>query len=163
MAAKTTLKAIKLKYGTVGATPTTELMGVLKGLAISQDEPEATEIEAEFFDSPFDILYKGNPVTMTFELAQYDLSDIAALFGGAVADSDYEAGTTAEPKDFSWELEFQKGHQSLYIYKGNTIGTIKKDADGALNYSVTIKSLVWEDTSKSPSTKHLYKLKGRTV
>ena len=51
---KTTVKAINLKYGTVGASTTTALMGVLKGLTIGQDEPDSTEIEAEFYDSPFE-------------------------------------------------------------------------------------------------------------
>ena len=81
MAKKTTLKPIGLGFRTVGASSGdyTKFMGVLKGLTIAQDEPESTEIEAEFYDAPFDIFYQGNPVTMTFELANYDLSELPAI------------------------------------------------------------------------------------
>ena len=82
MAKKTTLKAISLGYRPVGSQSSvayTPLMGVLKGLTIGQDEPDSTEIEAEFFDAPFDILYEGNPVTFNFELANYDLSELPAI------------------------------------------------------------------------------------
>ena len=94
---KTTVKAVSLKYGTTGDSATTPLMGVLKGLTIGQDEPDATEIEAEFYDSPFDIFYDGNPVTMTFELANYDLSELPAIFGGKYdeANDTYEAAPSA--------------------------------------------------------------------
>lgn len=160
---KTTVKAIALKYGdTAAASPTTKLMGVLKGLAIGQDEPESTEVEAEFYDSPFDIFYDGNPVTMTFELANYELSELPALFGGTYDEetNTYEGAANAFTSEHSWELEFQRGHASLYIYKGLTIGTIKKDADGALNYSVTITALVHTDESE---VDHMYKIKGRVT
>jgi len=160
---KTTVKAIALKYGdTAAATPATKLMGVLRGLAIGQDEPDSTEIEAEFYDSPFDIFYDGNPVTLTFELANYELSELPALFGGTYdADTNtYEGAANAFTSEHSWELEFQRGHASLYIYKGLTVGTIKKDADGALNYSVTITALVYTDTN---NVDHMYKIKGRAA
>lgn len=160
---KTTVKAIALKYGdTATDAPATKLMGVLKGLAIGQDEPESTEIEAEFYDSPFDIFYDGNPVTMTFELANYELSELPALFGGTYDESTntYEGAANAFTSEHAWELEFQRGHASLYIYKGLTVGTIKKDADGALNYSVTITALVYTDSSEKD---HMYKIKGRAA
>lgn len=160
---KTTVKAIALKYGnTAAASPATKLMGVLKGLAIGQDEPESTEIEAEFYDSPFDIFYDGNPVTMTFELANYELSELPALFGGTydAETNTYDGAANAFTSEHSWELEFQRGHASLYIYKGLTIGTIKKDADGALNYSVTITALVHTDENE---VDHMYKIKGRVT
>ena len=59
MAKKTTLKPIGLGYRNVGATTGeyTKLMGVLKGLAIAQDDPDSTAIEGEFYDVPFDIIY----------------------------------------------------------------------------------------------------------
>ena len=164
---KTTVKAVSLKYGNVGGQAETPLMGVLKGLTIGQDEPEATEIEAEFFDSPFDIFYDGNPVTMTFELANYELSDLPNLFGGDVttgtggAADTYEAATNAYTSEHSWQLDFGRGHAALYIYKGLTIGTLKKDADGALNFSVTITALVHSVTEGSTTTDHMYKLVGR--
>lgn len=164
---KTTVKAISLKYGTVGSTASTPLMGVLKGLTIGQDAPDSTEIEAEFYDAPFDIFYDGNPVTMTFELANYELSELEALFGGkytAASGNDpaeYDGAATAFTSEHSWQLDFGRGHAALYIYKGLTIGTIKKDADGALNYSVTITAVIYTDTTVTPNVDHMYKLVGR--
>jgi len=159
---KTTVKAISLMYGEVGATATTKLMGVLKGLTIGQDEPDSTEIEAEFYDSPFDIFYDGNPVTMTFELANYDLSELPALFGGSFNDAtnEYEGAANAYTSEHAWQLNFGRGHAGLYIYKGLTIGTIKKDADGALNYSVTITALVHTTGAGAEAVDHMYKIVG---
>lgn len=160
MAKTTTVKAISLKYGDVAAaTPATELMGVLKGLTVGQDEPDSTEIEAEFYDAPFDVFYDGNPVTLNFELANYDLSDLPALFGGSVdqTSGDYDGAPNAFTSEHAWELQFQRGHASLYIYRGLTIGTIKKDADGALNYNVQITALVYNDGTHD----HMYKIKKR--
>ena len=172
MAKKTTLKPIGLGYRAVGAAAATEytkFMGVLKGLAIAQDEPESTEIEAEFYDAPFDIFYQGNPVTMTFELANYDLSELPAVFGGtytagtaaegqtAGTPATYEGAASAFTSEHEWKLDFGRGFGSLVIYKGLTVGTIKKDADGALNYSVTITALVYTDAS---NVDHMYKIIG---
>ena len=162
MAKATTVKAISLKYGDVAAaTPATSLMGVLKGLTIGQDEPTSTEIEAEFYDAPFDIFYDGNPITLTFELANYELPELPALFGGSVDSKtgDYEGAFNAFTSEHAWELEFQRGHKALYIYRGLTVGTVKKDADGALNFSVTITALVYNDGT----TDHMYKIKSRTA
>ena len=159
---KTTVKAISLKYGTVGAAASTPLMGVLKGLTIGQDEPDSTEIEAEFYDSPFDIFYDGNPVTMTFELANYDLSELPALFGGSASGGDYEAAANTYTTEHSWQIDFGRGHQALYIYKGLTIGTLKKDADGALNFSVTITALVHTTGTGSEAVDHMYKIVHRS-
>lgn len=165
---KTTVKPISLQYGAVGSDVSTRLMGVLKGLTIGQDEPDATEIEAEFYDSPFDIFYDGNPVTMTFELANYDLSELPALFGGTYtagaqgAADEYEGAANAYTSEHSWQLDFGRGHASLYIYKGLTIGTIKKDADGALNYSVTITALVHTTGTGDQAVDHMYKIVGQT-
>jgi hypothetical protein len=172
MAKKTTLKPISLGYRAVGAaaaTSYTQVMGVLKGLAIAQDEPDSTEIEAEFYDSPFDIIYQGKPVTMTFELANYDLNELDDLFGGtytagvaSTTPEKYEGPTAATTKEYEWKLDFGRGFGSLVIYKGLTIGTLKKDADGALNFSVTITSLVYTDTSVTPNVDHMYKIIGDT-
>jgi len=162
---KTTVKAISLKYGEVGGNATIALMGVLKGLTIGQDEPDSTQIEAEFYDSPFDIFYDGNPVTMTFELANYDLSELSALFGGTYdsKNNTYEGAPNAYTTEHSWQIDFGRGHQALYIYKGLTIGTLKKDADGALNFSVTITALVHTEGTGSSATDHMYKIVGRTA
>lgn len=163
MAKKTTLKPISLGYRAVGATSGeyTPFMGVLKGLTITQDEPESTEIEAEFYDSPFDIQYNGNPVTFNFELANYDLSELPAIFGGnydATTDT-YEAAPSAFTSNKEWKLDFGRGNKSLIIYNGLTVGTVKKDEDGALNFAVTITSLVYTDTN---NIDHLYKIVGGT-
>lgn len=164
MAKKTTLKPIGLGYRAVGGTGEyTKFMGVLKGLAIAQDEPESTEIEAEFYDAPFDIFYQGNPVRMTFELANYALSELPAVFGGTytagttTAEETYEGAAAAFTSEKEWKLDFGRGFGSLLIYKGLTVGTIKKDADGALNYSVTITALVYTDDNQ---VDHMYKIIG---
>ena len=160
MAKKTTVKPIGLGYRAVGGSGDyTKVMGVLKGLAVGQDAPESTEIEAEFFDSPFDIFYDGNPVTMTFELANYDLSELPNLFGGTYdAGTDtYEGAANAYTTEWEWKLDFGRGFASLVLYKGLTIGTIKKDADGALNYSVTLTALVYTDNENA---EHMYKIVG---
>lgn len=159
---KTTVKAVSLAYGTTGGNATTKLMGVLKGLSIGQDAPESTEIEAEFYDSPFDIFYDGNPVTMTFELANYELSELPALFGGTYdpGTQTYEGAANAFTSEHAWQLNFGRGHAALYIYKGLTIGTIKKDADGALNYSVTITALVYTTGEGNEAIDHMYKIIG---
>lgn len=160
---KTTVKAISLAHRAVGGSGDyTPFMGVLKGLAINQDTPDSTEIEAEFYDAPFDIFYQGKPVTMTFELANYDLADLPAVFGGSYdATNDvYEGATTAYTSEKEWKLNFGRGNASLIIARGLTVGTLKKDADGALNYSVTITALVYTDNSTNPATDVMYKIVG---
>ena len=159
MAKVTTVKPISLGYREVGSQGVyVPLMGVLKGLSISQDEPDSTEVEAEFYDSPFDIFYDGNPVTMTFELANYDLEELTNLFGGEIADSiDYESETNAYTSEWEWRLNFSRGNSALVIYRGLTTGTIKKEADGALNYNVTITAIVYNDGNND----HIYKIVGK--
>jgi hypothetical protein len=160
MSKKTTVKTAMLSFRDVASSGAyTKLSGVLKGLAIGQDEPESTEIEAEFFDAPFDIIYDGNPVTFTFELDNYDLNELTALFGGSYdAETDtYEGAANAFTSEHEWQLEFQRGNFALVLYRGLTVGTIKKDEDGALNYSVTITALVYTDGS---NVDHMYKIVG---
>lgn len=159
MTKKTTVKPIGLGYRAVGESGDyTPLMGVLKGLTIGQDEPDSTEIEAEFYDAPFDIFYDGKPVTMTFELANYDLSELPALFGGSydIATNTYEGATNAFTSEHEWKLDFGRGNAALVIVRGLTVGTLKKDADGALNYAVTITALVYNDGTND----HMYKVVG---
>ena len=160
MAKKTTVKAVALKYGTVGGDATTPLMGVLKGLTIGQDEPDSTEIEAEFYDAPFDVFYDGNPVTFKFELANYDLSELPALFGGSTTSDVYEGAASAYTTEHSWQLEFGRGNFALYLYKGLTVGTIKKDENGALNFSVTITALNHTTGTGAEAVDHMYKIVG---
>lgn len=139
----TTVKPIALGYREVGNDGNyTPLMGVLKGLTIGQDEPDSTSIDAEFYDSPFDIFYDGNPVTFNFELANYDLTELPDLFGGEMSSGDYEGAENAFTSEWEWKLDFGRGFASLILVRGLTIGTLKKDADGALNYAVTITSLI---------------------
>lgn len=161
MSKKTTVKTVSLGYRTVGGNGDyTPLMGVLKGLTIGQDEPESTEIEAEFYDAPFDIIYNGNPITFNFELANYDLSELPDLFGGSydATKDEYEGAPNAYTSEWEWKLEFQRGNSALVLYKGLTVGTVKKDEDGALNYSVTITALNYNDGTSD----HMYKIVGGT-
>lgn len=163
---KTTVKAISLAYRAVGGSGDyTPFMGVLKGLTVNQDTPDSTEIEAEFYDAPFDIFYQGKPVIMTFELASYDLAELPAIFGGSYdATNDvYEGATTAYTSEHEWKLDFGRGNASLIIARGLTVGTLKKDSDGALNYSVTITALVYTDNSTNPATDVMYKIVGNTA
>ena len=172
MAKKTTLKPISLGYRAVGSASSvayTPLMGVLKGLAIAQDEPDSTEIEAEFYDAPFDIIYQGKPVTFTFELANYELSELPSLFGGSATAAtssvaeQYEGAASAYTSEWEWKLDFGRGYNSLIVYRGLTVGTLKKDADGALNFSVTITSLVHTTGSGSSAVDHMYAIVGTTT
>lgn len=162
MAKTTTVKPIALGYRDVGSTSGdyTKLMGVLKGLTIGQDDPDSTEIEAEFFDTPFDIFYGGNPVTFNFELANYDLTELPALFGGAVSGNEYEGSTSAYTSEHEWKLDFGRGNASLILYRGLTLGTLKKDEDGALNFNVTITALNYTDDSGKD---HQYKIVGKSA
>lgn len=167
MAKTTTVKTAMLSYRPVGSAASveyTKLSGVLKGLTIEQDEPDSTEIEAEFFDAPFDIFYDGNPVTFEFELANYDLNELSPLFGGeytaAAGDAAefYEGAANAYTTEHEWKLDFQRGNASLVLYRGLTVGTLKKDEDGALNFSVTITALNWTDNENN---EHMYKIVGK--
>lgn len=156
---KTTVKPISLGYRDVGSNGAyTPLMGVLKGLTIGQDDPDSTEIEAEFYDVPFDIFYDGNPVTMSFELANYDLAELEPLFGGTydATNNVYDGAVKAFTSEHEWKLEFQRGNAYLIISRGLTIGTLKKDEDGALNYNVTITALIYDNGT----TESMYKIGG---
>lgn len=92
MTKKTTLKPIKLEYRAVGSADSaayTAVMGLLNDFAIAQDSPDETNIESEFYDSPFDILYTGKPIKLTFTLVNYALEDLPALFGGTYTAATY--------------------------------------------------------------------------
>jgi hypothetical protein len=160
--ATTTLKAKMLGYRAVGANSGnyTDVAGVLKGLTITQDEPESTSIDAEFSDSPFYIEYTGNPVTINFELANYDLDELEDLFGGKVTSNTYEAPTQISSVEKEWKLDFGVGFHSLIIYKGQLVGTLKKDEDGALNYACTITSLMHEYTDNGEKKYRTYAIVG---
>lgn len=141
--AKTTVQTAMLYYREVGSTDAyNKLRGLLKGFTLSQDEPDSTEIEAEFYDTPWDIVYDGNPITMNFELANYSLDQLPTFFGGKVNGDRYEGATTATTTEWEWVIEFKRGHKAFGIYRGLTVGTPKKDEDGAFNYAVTITSML---------------------
>ena len=155
-AAKTTVQTAMLYYRQVGSSGSYEsLKGLLKGFTLAQDAPDSTEIEAEFYDTPWDIVYDGNPITMQFELANYSLDQLPTFFGGTYnsGTNRYEGATSATTTEWEWVIEFKRGHKAFGIYKGLTIGTPKKDEDGAFNYSVTITSMLYTDGSNND---HLY-------
>ena len=159
MAKKTTIKTINLQYGTVRTTidtaPTTytSCQGILKGLTLETSDPDAKTIDSEIFSNPFATIYQGKPIVMKFELTNYELADLPSLIGGT-----YTAGTAATagppatpataniydapdditPTNHEWKISFQSGFDSLVIFNGLTIGVAKKDAEGALNYQITI-------------------------
>lgn len=165
---KTTIKPISLGYRAVGAITGeyTPCMGVLKGLAIAQDDPDEQSIDAEFYDAPFDVYYTGKPIKATFELVNYKLEDLPALFGGtytaatATNDELYVSAPAAFTSEHEWKLGFQKGNQALLIYRGLTIGTIKKDSDGALAYSVTITGLTADAGTDAITDDKMYGIVG---
>ena len=165
---KTTIKPISLGYREVGATTGdyTPCMGVLKGLAIAQDDPDETSIDAEFYDAAFDIYYKGKPIKATFELVNYKLEDLPPLFGGtysaasATDDELYVAAPTAFTSEHEWKISFQKGNQALIIYRGLTMGAIKKDEDGALAYSVTVTGLTADAGTDAITDDKMYGIVG---
>lgn len=154
--AQTTVQTAMLYYRPVGSQGEyKKLRGLLKGFTLAQDEPDSTEIEAEFFDTPWDIVYDGNPITMNFELANYALNQLPQFFGGTYdAEKDrYEGATSATTTEWEWVIEFKRGHKAFGLYRGLTVGTPKKDEDGAFNYAVTITSMLYTD---SEDNDHLY-------
>lgn len=169
MTKKTTLKPIKLEYRAVGSQDSVEytaVMGLLNDFAIAQDSPDETSTESEFYDSPFDIMYKGKPVKMTFTLVNYALSDLPALFGGtytaasASAQEIYQGAASATATEFEWKVTYQKGNKGVIIYRGNTIGTLKQENKGALGYSVTITALVADGGTDDPADDKMYAILG---
>lgn len=153
---KTTVQTAMLYYRQVGSNAKySKLKGLLKGFNLAQDEPNSTEIESEFYDTPWDIVYDGNPITMKFELANYSLDQLPTFFGGTydTAADRYEGATTAHTTEWEWVIEFKRGHKAFGLYRGLTVGTPKKDEDGAFNYAVTITSMLYTDNNDED---HLY-------
>lgn len=167
MAQHITLKPKMLGYHAVGADSASyvDLSGVLRGLTITQDEPESNSIDAEFFDSPFYIENTMNPVTINFEWVNFDLDELDELLGGTYANSVYDAPTSAVSPEMCWKLDFGVGYKSLIIYRGQLTATLKKDEDGALAYACTITSLVEtiEGSNGAANTYRLYRIDGTEV
>lgn len=154
--AKTTVQTAMLYYREVGSTGSYgKVKGLLKGFNIGQDNADVTEIPAEFFDAPWDYVRDGNPITFNFELANYSLDMLPTFFGGTYdnVNDRYEGATGAVVTEWEWVIEFKRGHKSLGLYRGQTEGTIKKDEDGAMNYAVTITSMLYTDAQ---DVDHLY-------
>lgn len=150
MAKKTTIKTINLQYGAVRTAIETEpttytvCQGILKGLTLETSDPDAKTIDSEIFSNPFATIYQGKPIVMKFELTNYELADLPSLIGGsyaagtAGAANTYDAPDDITPTNHEWKISFQSGFDSLVIFNGLTIGVAKKDAEGALNYQITI-------------------------
>lgn len=151
---ETTVKTINFQYADMRTevdTPPatyTPCTGILKGLTLATADPEAKTIDSEIFAHPFATIYQGKPLVMKFELTNYALQDLPPLVGGT-----YTAGVTGKPNTYDapdditptfheWKVSFQSGFDSLVIFKGETIGVVKKDADGALNVSVTVTTML---------------------
>ena len=180
MAKKTTIKTINLQYGAVrtaiGTEPTTYTVcqGILKGLTLETSDPDAKTIDSEIFSNPFATIYQGKPIVMKFELTNYDLADLPALIGGTYTEgkaatvgppattataSIYDAPDDITPTNHEWKISFQSGFDSLVIFNGLTIGVAKKDAEGALNYQITITA----QTLTLGDTNYSYRINDRVV
>ncbi|MFA6728470.1 MAG: hypothetical protein WCS17_09700 [Prevotella sp.] len=166
---KTTLKPIKLEYRAVGSIDSVEytpVMGLLNDFAVAQDSPDETNIDAQFYDSPFDILYTGKPIKLTFTLVNYALADLPPLFGGtytpatATAQEIYLGATTAFASEWEWKVTYQKGNAGMILYRGKTLGVLKQENKGALGYGVTITSLVAGSDTDDTADDKMYAILG---
>jgi hypothetical protein len=162
---KTTIKPISLGYRPVGSLDEVEYtpcMGLLKGWNLAQDAPDENNIDAEFYDVPWEVIRSGKPVVMNFDLVNYTLEEIAALTGGtytaasSTVEESMDAATVVSAPDYEWKVTFQKGNRGLLIYKGSTVLTIKKDSDGALAYTAKVTAGIYNDGTKD----HIYKIIG---
>ena len=160
-----TLKPAMLWYRGVGEdlkqSPEshTKLQGVLRGLTITQDEPESNSIDAEFFDSPFYIETTMNPITINFDWVDFTVDELVDLLGGVkTADDGWMAPDSAVSPEKCWRLDFNIGHKALTLYRGQLTATLKKDEDGALAYACTITSLVETYKDNGEDKSRLYKI-----
>ena len=159
MAEKVTLQPASLGFRPVGGTGEyTNVKGVLDGMALAKDANTSTSIVSQFSDNPFAILEKGNPQKLTFELTQYALADLPALFGGTytaastTADETYDEPVDAFSTELEWLISYKQGNQAYKIFRGHTIGSVKQDNNAGLNYSVTITALLYNDGTKDYTT-----------
>ena len=162
---RTTLKPKMLEYRSVGSSDTyTKLPGLLKGLTVTQDDPDSTEIEAEFFDSPWDIQFDGNPIVIEFDLVNFDFDELPDLIGGSntaatsTAADVFEGPVSAFSSEWEWLLTFYRGNNALKIYDGITTATLNKDEDGALRYHFKITSKIYTDSNE---VDHMYSIVGQ--
>jgi len=146
---KTSVKLIDFEYGplrtAIATAPTyTKCQGILKGFTLSEADPDANTIDSELFSAPFDTIYQGKPVVFKFDLVNFELSDLTPLFGGTYSAgtpgtvaATYDAPADITTTEHEWRVSFQRGFDNFILFDGLTIGTVKKDANGALGYSVT--------------------------
>lgn len=169
MAKKTTVKPISLGYRPVGSLESVEytpLMGLLNDFAIAQDAADETNIEAEFYDSPWTIIYAGKPVKMTYTLVNYSLADLQPIFGGtytpasATVPETYVAPASVAPQEFEWKVTYQQGVSGVIIHRGKTVATLKQENKGALGYAVTITSLAADAGAESTADDKMYTILG---
>jgi len=170
MAKKTSIKLMDFEYGPVRAAiataPTyTKCQGLLKGFTLSQEDPNATKIDSELLANPYATIYKGTPIVFKFELVNFDLEDLPPLFGGTytagvagTSGATYDAPDDIYTTNHEWKVSFQKGLDSMIMFNGLTMGIIKKEADGALSYSVTVTA----ETLIIGDSKYTYRLTDKT-
>ena len=150
MTNKTTIKPIKLEFRPVGSLSTvqyTTVMGVSNDMALNQDKPDTTDIKGEFYTSPFATIYDNKPVTLSYTLVNYALSDLPAMLGGT-----YTAATTTDPEKYTpadnaapieleWKITYQQGNNGVIIYRGATSAVLSGANKAALGYAITITAL----------------------
>jgi len=159
MAEKVTLQPFNLQYRAVGGTEEyKEMKGVLDGMALSKDANTSTSISGQFYDNPLAIMEKGNPQKLAFELTQYSLADLPALFGGTytaastTADETYDEPVDAFSTEYEWLISYKQGNTGYKIFRGHTIGSVKQDNNAGLNFSITITALVYNDGAEDHTT-----------
>ena len=147
---KTTIKPCDLGYRAVNSDDTvsyTELKGLLNDFALAQDAADESSIDAEFYNSPWEIVRTGKPVKMTFTLVNYGLDELPPIIGGTYTAATATTGETYEgvgndfTSEWEWKVSYKKGNAGFVILRGSTAGNIKQDNKGALGYSITITAL----------------------
>ena len=150
MTKKTTIKPMKLEFRPVGSLASVEyttVMGVSNDMALNQDKPDTTDIKGEFYASPFATIYDKKPVTLSYTLVNYALSDLPSIIGGtytAATASDPEKYTPADnaaPIELEWKITYQQGNNGVIIYRGATSAALTGANKAALGYAITITAL----------------------
>lgn len=117
-----TYKAKSFGYAEVGEqNPNyTYLEGVLEGLTISQDTPEETPINGEFFDQPLETIDTQGSYVIEFDLGMYNPQQIQDLEGGVFnpATGTYDMPTSVVKINKQCRLDFYYGLEHILIHKG---------------------------------------------
>lgn len=150
MTNKTTIKPIKLEFRPVGSLASVEytsVMGISNDMGLNQDKPDTTDIKGEFYTSPFKTIYDNKPVTLSYTLVNYSLSDLPAMLGGTytaatVTDPEkYTPADDAAPIELEWKITYQQGNNGVIIYRGATSAALTGANKAALGYAITITAL----------------------